>query len=473
MKQKIKLIAMTPRYLPSLILVSVLILLAYSNMTDIFETIEHHLKLSQEIHQQIINFQERQFFIVLMIFIILGIEIMLMLFGIKKDINYYKKAISKSSDIISKNVIYSKTNTQGIIIDVSEAFCQISGYSKKELLGKPHNIIRHPHSHHQLFRTMWHTIKKGKIWEGEIKNLKKDGTFYWVKTTISPEYDKKGKIVSYLAIREDISAKKEVEAFSSTLEERIQEEIAKNRIKDQQLLEQSRLAQMGEMLNMIAHQWRQPLSAISATTSALIMKNARGNYESDFFDNRLHKITQYTQHLSTTIDDFRNFFKDNKDKTETTFEEILHDVLNIIQGSFDHYQIHIQTQLDYNEKMNIYTNEFKQVLLNLFKNAEDALIENKISHPKIYLKTYIEDKNIILSVEDNAGGIDETIIDKVFDPYYSTKQSKDGSGLGLYMSRTIIEEHCKGTLRVRNTQKGAIFTIKVNKSIGFVIPQES
>ena len=235
----------------------------------------------------------------------------------------------------------------------------------------------------------------------------------------------------------------------------------KLREKENMLFKQSRLAQMGEMINMIAHQWRQPLSAISATTNVLILKNERGSYESKFFEDRLQKIANYSQHLSTTINDFRNFFKTNKEKEETTVEAVIEDVLSITQPLLQSKNITLITDFKYNKKVNIYANELKQVLLNLIKNAEDVLVENKIIGPEITVRTFEEDGYAVLSIEDNGGGIDNTIIDKIFDPYFSTKLDKEGTGLGLYMSKIIVQEHCTGTLSVKNSRNGAIFRIEM------------
>ncbi len=234
------------------------------------------------------------------------------------------------------------------------------------------------------------------------------------------------------------------------------------RDKEKQLLQQSRLAQMGEMLSMIAHQWRQPLAAISATTNALILKNGRGKYTQELFDDRLHKIADYSQHLSTTINDFRNFFATKKEKEETSLEVISADVLKIIQISIENKNIKIVTDFQYNRNFKTYKNELKQVLLNLMKNAEDALLEKGNDNPKITIRTFSENGHAVLSVEDNAGGINAEVMEKIFDPYFSTKSEKDGTGLGLYMSKIIVQDHCEGKLNVSNHNEGARFKIILN-----------
>ena len=247
---------------------------------------------------------------------------------------------------------------------------------------------------------------------------------------------------------------KEIQNFNNTLQIRVDEEVAKNREKDKQLLEQSRLAQMGEMIGMIAHQWRQPINAISATGIAINMKAQMGKLDEESAISLAMKIEELTQHLSKTIDDFRDFFKPTKEKQSTTYADLVSETLGIVGVSVRNKNITITTEIESDVVFTTYKNELKQVLLNLIKNAEDVLLEKKIESASIK----IEAKENSLIVRDNAGGIPEDIIKKVFDPYFSTK-SHNGTGLGLYMSKTIVEQHCGGTLSVTNDAEGAVFSV--------------
>lgn len=251
----------------------------------------------------------------------------------------------------------------------------------------------------------------------------------------------------------------ELKEINSNLEKKIQEEVAKNREKDQQILQQSRLAQMGEMISMIAHQWRQPLTAIASTSYAISLKAQFNKLDRDTAIELSNNISDYAQHLSSTIDDFRNFFRPNKEKQETTYDEIINSVLNIVQISIQNKNITITQQLNCHENLLSYANELKQVVLNLIKNAEDILLSKEIEKPEIIISTYKTEDKLILEIKDNGGGIPEDIMDKIFTPYFSTKIKKDGTGLGLYMSKTIIEEHCGGELSVSNCDEGAVFKI--------------
>ena len=235
--------------------------------------------------------------------------------------------------------------------------------------------------------------------------------------------------------------------------------------KEKLLYKQSKLAQMGEMISMIAHQWRQPLSAISSTSAAINLKSQLNTLDKESLEKMTDDITAYSKHLSETIDDFRNFFKPSKEKSQTSFIILLSSILNILEVSLNDHNIKIVKELQSDDAFASYPNELKQVILNILKNAQDALVENGVSDGFIKLVTKREANRVILEISDNAGGIDEKIIDDIFNPYFSTKKQKDGTGLGLYMSKIIIEQHCNGELSVFNNKDGAVFRISLNASV--------
>ncbi|MEA3553492.1 MAG: PAS domain S-box protein, partial [Campylobacterota bacterium] len=199
-------------------------------------------------------------------------------------------------DIISKHVIYSRTNTKGTILEVSDAFCNISGYLKDELIGESHNIVKSSDTPSEVFNDMWTTINSGKEWKGEIKNKKKDGGYYWVYASILPEFDDQNNIKSYMAIRDDITSKKDFE------------------MQHLQLLEAEKMASLGEMIGNIAHQWRQPLSFISTIASGVQMKQSVGILDIDSLPNDMEQIVERTTYLSNVINTFRNFLMEKKEK---------------------------------------------------------------------------------------------------------------------------------------------------------------
>ena len=231
--------------------------------------------------------------------------------------------------------------------------------------------------------------------------------------------------------------------------------------KDEQILHQSRLAQMGELLSMIAHQWRQPLSAISATTSNLRFKIMLEDMDKKTFENELSLVESYAQHLSKTIDDFRGFLHSDTVEKTTTLEKMVNQTISLVDKLLSNKKIVLEEVFTCNETVFTYESEVKQVILNLLKNAEDALLSNNIKNPKIRVKTLKKQQMMVIVVEDNAGGIPESLKNKIFDPYFSTKGKKNGTGLGLYMSKIIIEEHCQGKLYFKNSEFGTAFFIEL------------
>jgi signal transduction histidine kinase/ABC-type amino acid transport substrate-binding protein/ABC-type nitrate/sulfonate/bicarbonate transport system substrate-binding protein len=232
------------------------------------------------------------------------------------------------------------------------------------------------------------------------------------------------------------------------------------KIKNKLLQQQSKLALMGEMISMIAHQWRQPLNILGAI-------NMRIEAELDFgktltYNNYLpirDSINKQLEFMSSTIDDFRDFFKPKNNMKNTSLDIIVNKVLNIIEVSLKNKNINIIVQLNQKEEFKIYENELSQVILNLINNSVDALIENNIKDPYIKITTESKNGKHILKVKDNAKGVPKDIINKIFEPYFSTKAEKNGTGIGLYMSKIIIEDHCKGKLNVFNEEDGAVFSI--------------
>lgn len=265
----------------------------------------------------------------------------------------------------------------------------------------------------------------------------------------------------------------ELVEINQTLERRIEEEVRKNREKDQHILQQSRLAQMGEMISMIAHQWRQPLGSISAVAASIKLKTTLNRFDystpegqeasKQFLSEAMSKIESYVQFLTHTIDDFRNFFKPNKQKESVTLSQLVNRTLEIIGKALEINGITIKVETHATHEIFTYANEVTQVILNILKNAEDAIKERETIHAHILITIGKEGKWQTISIEDNAGGIPEHVLPHIFEPYFSTKNEKNGSGLGLYMSKTIIEEHCGGDILASNTPHGAKFTIKLKE----------
>lgn len=376
-----------------------------------------------------------------------------------------------------KNVIASNADLDGIITYASEAFSKISGYSIEELVGSPQNIVRHPDSPKELFKDLWETIQAGQTWHGEIKNRRKDGSFYWVSSEISPIFDENNAITGYSSIRHDITDEKQVEALHTSLqtksdelvalnrglEERVAQEVVQSQQKDHMMAQQSKLASMGEMIGNIAHQWRQPLNALSLILQKQQLLFERGLLTAEKLQESVSKGTSLINKMSTTIDDFRNFFKPNKEKVDFDIKEAVDSTLEIIDASLHNSNIELDIEIQEGLIVNGYKNEFSQVILNLINNAKDVLEEKKTDKAKIKLRTTLSDDGRVLNLHicDNGGGIPENSLDQIFEPYFTTKEEGKGTGIGLYMSKMIIEENMRGSISAKNSDEGAVFTISI------------
>ncbi|QOY54213.1 HAMP domain-containing histidine kinase [Candidatus Sulfurimonas marisnigri] len=256
----------------------------------------------------------------------------------------------------------------------------------------------------------------------------------------------------------------ELNLLNKQLDQRVKEEVFKRTEQEQILIQQSRFASMGEMIGNIAHQWRQPLNALS-----LLMQNIEFAYESDslneaYIKRVVEKGNNLTQSMSQTIDDFRNFFKPNKDTEVFSYAKAYESTMDILGSSIVSNMIEINESINTNVCVNGFKSEFSQVILNILNNSKDALMEKKDGKRLINVSIYKEGEFAYFSIEDNAGGIKNEIIEKVFDPYFTTKDEGKGTGIGLYMSKTIIENNMHGKLKVKNNNIGACFTIKIKLS---------
>ena len=252
---------------------------------------------------------------------------------------------------------------------------------------------------------------------------------------------------------------KKIKILNDTLEKRIVEEVEKNKNQQLLLLHQNRLAQMGEMISMIAHQWRQPLNNLAILNQTIILKYKKGKLDNTLMESFKENSKKQINQMSNTIDDFKNFFKPEKEKSEFLINDTISHVLNILNPILEKNNISIKFEEENLFQIFGYPNELGQAILNIIINAKDALIENNIENKKIALSLKQNNENIVLSIIDNAGGIPEEIIYKIFDPYFSTKEVKNGTGLGLYMAKMIIDKHIGAKLLVQNCNNGAEFII--------------
>jgi len=274
----------------------------------------------------------------------------------------------------------------------------------------------------------------------------------------------------YLLLNENIDKRNKSGQFNKLLEIKVKEAMADSDKKEALIQKQSALVQMGEMISMIAHQWRQPLGAIVAVSIDLKMQieleleEQREAYK-EYLSESLKDIDSLVQNMTNTIDDFRNFYKPNKAHSITSISTPIEKAISIVKNSFKSDGITIIENYDSRNEIDIYVNEMMQVVLNILKNSQDNFREKDFSDKTISFMCKDIDDGVLVEICDNGGGIKKDVLSKIFNPYFSTKSEKNGTGLGLYMSKVIVEEHHFGSLSVYNTYDGACFSIELNRNI--------
>jgi signal transduction histidine kinase len=233
------------------------------------------------------------------------------------------------------------------------------------------------------------------------------------------------------------------------------------RQQEQLLLQQNRMAAMGELLNNIAHQWRQPLNVLGLRIQEIGLRYEMGDCSPEHLQEGIDGAMGTLQYLSQTIDDFRNFNTQGAEMQLFAVDQAVASTLSMIRDSFTQWGIALEVESCGNPQMKGYPNEFGQVLLNLLMNAKDAGRERGVQDARITVRSWSEGGRAVVTVTDNVGGIDPEFVDKVFDAYFTTKELGHGTGVGLFMSKNIIEKKMAGRLTVCNVPGGAEFKIEV------------
>lgn len=257
-------------------------------------------------------------------------------------------------------------------------------------------------------------------------------------------------------------AEEELKNFNTNLETEISSKIQEIHYKDAMLLEKTKLAAMGEMIGAIAHQWRHPLSILHINLETLEDHYDEGKIDKTFLKQHIQKNSGIIQYMSKTIDDFQNFYKIDKEKVQFDVMEKIESALALQLNLLEKNNIKIIKE---GESFTVcgYPNEFQQVILNIISNAKDALLEKKIKEPYIKIKVYSNDAEGSIAICDNAEGIEVEKLAKVFEPYFTTKDDKGGTGLGLYISKIIIEKNMHGHLSISNKDAGSEILITLKK----------
>jgi PAS domain S-box-containing protein len=253
----------------------------------------------------------------------------------------------------------------------------------------------------------------------------------------------------------------QLEELNRSLEQRVKQAVDELRQKDRLLIQQSRQAAMGEMINNIAHQWRQPLNNIGLIIQNLQLQYEAGEMDSEQMATEVGAAMDVIAHMSRTIDDFRNFFHQDKERQPFIVNQMVVRSLDFLLPGLKNSGIDVECREEPNVMANGYPREYMQALINILNNARDALLERKTPLPLIRISIFRENMRSVVTIHDNAGGIGDDVLPKIFDPYFTTKEQGKGTGIGLYMSKTIIEKNIEGSLTVRNFDGGAEFRIEV------------
>ena len=246
------------------------------------------------------------------------------------------------------------------------------------------------------------------------------------------------------------------------LDEKVKFQIKQNQQKDALIVEQSKMASMGEMIGNIAHQWRQPLSVISTGATGMQMQKEYGLLEDKDFYHTCEVINENAQYLSRTIEDFRNFITGDRSKKVFSLKDNITSFLHLVEGRFKSNHIEIILDLDESIKINGYENELIQCLMSIVNNSRDALLDHNIKEKYIFLSTFFKDDTAIIIMKDNAGGIPENVLPKIFEPYFTTKHQSQGTGLGLHLTYDFIVNGMEGMIEAKNTK----YEYKNNKYTG-------
>ena len=391
-------------------------------------------------NDQLKELNNYEFYLMLGTLFVLFLEVVFIFIPASKKIDAHTAKLELQEEY--EEAVIESNNTAIIAIDWTSKITtynkkaeDIFGWTKDEMIGK-RNLFKiipkeYKKQHGNASQKYLETGKSCGVIDRvfELEGITKDGEVFPIQISFGSKWKPKGAIV--VASIMDMSKQKEQDAF---------------------IIQQSKMASMGEMIGNIAHQWRQPLSAISSTASGIQVEKEFGILTDDELDERLKGIVDKTQYLSQTIDDFRNFFKQSNEKEKFIVNDVIKNVENIIYAAYNSSGIVLIK--NYHNAVNTscigFANELSQVLINIINNAKDILVENKSIDKIVKICLEHDGDNVIIKIHDSAGGIPIDILPKVFDPYFTTKHQSQGTGIGLYMSSKIIHDHFDGKLSAKN-----------------------
>ncbi|KJU84203.1 multi-sensor signal transduction histidine kinase [Candidatus Magnetobacterium bavaricum] len=362
-------------------------------------------------------------------------------------------------------------------IYVNPAMEKITGYTGAELLELSLWDVVHPNWRETVREQVFWRLKGEKLLheDQEMKILTKWSDERWIRLIADTvEYMSAfSALISVIDVTAERTYEREIRQLNKTLEGRVYDEIRKRQQHEQFLIQQSKMASMGEMIGVIAHQWRQPLNNLNLIIQDLEVAFGSGELDKVYLDSSVNDSINQIDFMTRAIDTFRDFLRPSKKKEYFEVKTAVTDTMALFEAMLK--SVNIKVCLDYSttdgtDVINVlgYPNEFKQVIFNILNNAKDAIVQRRHKYPhlkkmkgSIAINISSDNKRVVIGVSDNGGGIDNAIIGKVFDPYFTTKEAHKGTGIGMYMSRTIVETNMNGRLDVKNIEDGALFTIEL------------
>ncbi len=383
------------------------------------------------------------------------------------DIEFFKSLLEALPDMIHVN------DHLGNIVYVNSQYSLFFGFGADEVIGKNRSFID------SLIEKNSDIINRDKAVLENSKDMVvieervklKSGKEAWFETT-KRSFEYKGKKYTIYS-SEDINRRKshqesskrwqvDMSKLNTILKDRVSKELEKNRDKDHILIQQSKLAAMGEMIGNIAHQWRQPLNTLSLLFAKIDRYFDRGKLDRDELDKIGKNASTLISQMSDTIDDFKNFYVPNKKREKFDVVNMVDWALKLVESAIASNNIEVIREYSGNFYTYGFPNEFSQAILNLISNAKDSIVSSGKFDRFIKIKIYEFNQKIIIEIKDSGVGIPEDIVDKIFEPYFTTKEKSNGTGIGLYMSKKIIEDNMGGKIAAKNESEGATFVITMD-----------
>ncbi|XPV67990.1 MAG: PAS domain-containing protein [Halarcobacter sp.] len=393
------------------------------------------------------------------IIIFLSIIFVVMIFLIHYFYRRFKIDNSKFNSLyksIDKYVIVAETDTNGLVTHVSESFCKISGYKKDEIIGRPISMLRNPDISKKFFSNMWKIITKGDIWEGEIKNIDKNGNSYWVRGNITPIFNENKNIIGYRSIRVDISDEKQLQKVNELLKRDLFLKLNEIKTRDNLKLDESKIKLMGKLLDAFSNEWKKPISNISLNLMDIEDKLKNKNLINEEEIEVFAKINDEVNRLSRQLNDFKSLFSNENAHDRYNVYEVINSVVSSLSDSS------IKIDISGNKDLETYGVSFdlRKVVFALINNSMEQFKLKNINNPVINIYISKVGNDILIKCQDNALGIPEKFIKKIFDLDFSTKENISRNGITLHMAKLLIKKS-DGDMWVENEENGCSFYIKL------------